>query len=156
MLEFLAHISSDGRKQSVLEHLHGTAVKAAEFASAFGAEEQGQLAGMAHDIGKYSAAFQRRIQGAAEQVDHSTAGAAECAKINEPYAAFAVMGHHGGLPDGGSRTDSIDSPTFSGRLQRAAKGKLADFSAWQSEIHLPKAVLLLINQRDPKEIEYAA
>lgn len=154
MLEFLAHISSDGRKQSVLEHLHGTAVKAAEFASAFGAEEQGQLAGMAHDIGKYSAAFQRRIQGAAEQVDHSTAGAAECAKINEPYAAFAVMGHHGGLPDGGSRTDSIDSPTFSGRLQRAAKGKLADYSAWQSEIHLPKAALPLINQRDPKEIMF--
>ena len=73
MIEFLAHISSDGRKQSVLEHLHGTAIKAAEFASAFGAEEQGRLAGMAHDIGKYSAAFQRRIQGAAEQVDHATA-----------------------------------------------------------------------------------
>lgn len=94
---------------------------------------------------------QRRIRGAAEQVDHATAGAAECAKTNELYAAFAVMGHHRGLPDGGSRTDSIDSPTFSGGLQRAAKGKLADYSAWQGEIHLPKAAPPLINQGDTKE-----
>lgn len=154
MTEFLAHISSNGRKQSMLEHLVGTAQKASLFAADFDAEEQGQLAGMVHDIGKYSDAFQRRIQGSTEQVDHSTAGAAECAKLNQLYAAFSVMGHHSGLPDGGSRTDSIDSLTFSGRLQKAAKGKLADCSAWQKEIKLPPAKLPQINNGNPKEMMF--
>ncbi len=154
MNNFVAHISVDGRKQSVKEHLMGTAVKASEFASVFNAEEQGQLVGLAHDIGKYSDAFQRRIQGSTEKVDHSTAGAAECAKLNQPYAAFAVMGHHGGLPDGGSRTDSIDSCTFSGRLQKARKGKVEDYAAWQKEIKLPQAKLPQINNRNPKEMMF--
>jgi hypothetical protein len=29
------------------------------------------LAGLLHDLGKYTAAFQRRLTGAAERVDHS-------------------------------------------------------------------------------------
>ena len=32
----------------------------------------------AHDIGKYSAAFQRRLTGDSRRVDHATAGAFEC------------------------------------------------------------------------------
>ena len=56
-----AHVSEDGtRTQTVYEHLHNTAVLAAGFGKAFGAAEQAYLAGMLHDIGKYSAAFQRR------------------------------------------------------------------------------------------------
>ena len=54
---YLAHIADDRREQSVLEHLDGTARRCAGFASAFGAGEQGRLAGLAHDIGKYSDAF---------------------------------------------------------------------------------------------------
>ena len=75
---FLAHRSEDQREQSISKHLNGAADLCAGFAAAFGAEEQGRLAGLAHDLGKYSAAFQRRLQGSAEHVDHSTAGAAEC------------------------------------------------------------------------------
>ena len=95
----------EARWQTVLEHLNGTAALCARFAAAFGAEDQGRLAGLAHDIGKYSAAFQRRLEGSAERVDHSTAGAAECCKLNLASAAFAVAGHHGGLPDGGGQAD---------------------------------------------------
>ena len=51
----LAHISEDGlRQQTVLEHLNGTASLAAGFAEPFGAAGQAYLAGMLHDIGKYS------------------------------------------------------------------------------------------------------
>ena len=50
--KFLAHIAEDGREQTVFEHL------AEEFSRPFGGEAQGLLAGTAHDIGKYSAAFQ--------------------------------------------------------------------------------------------------
>ena len=94
---YLAHRSEDGREQTVLEHLDAAAAACARSASAFGAGEQGRLAGLAHDIGKYSGAFQRRIRGEDIRVDHSTAGAWECAKLGQLPAAFALMGHHGGL-----------------------------------------------------------
>lgn len=96
-MQYLAHIAADGREQTVQAHLEGTAVLAAQFARPFGAEGQAELAGLAHDLGKYSAAFQRRLQGG-PKVDHSTAGAVECWKCKQPFAAFAVAGHHGGLP----------------------------------------------------------
>ena len=60
---YLAHLTEDGRTQTILEHLKGTASLCSAFAAAFDAEAQGHLAGMAHDIGKYSAAFQRRLPG---------------------------------------------------------------------------------------------
>lgn len=135
----LAHIAEDGREQTVLAHLEGTARLCGAFAEAFGAEEQGRLAGLAHDLGKYSADFQRRLRGSPEQVDHATAGAFECMKRGQPLAAFAVAGHHGGLPDGGGRGDSSDSGTFLGRMNRAAQGKLDDYNAWSGELSLPAA-----------------
>ena len=49
---YLAHLTEDGRTQTILEHLKGTASLCSAFAAAFDAEAQGQLAGMAHDIGK--------------------------------------------------------------------------------------------------------
>lgn len=60
------------------EHLRGTAERCARFASRFGEEERGYMLGYAHDIGKCSAAFQKRLLGGAK-VDHATAGALECA-----------------------------------------------------------------------------
>lgn len=137
---WLAHVSAeDGREQTILEHLAGTAELCSQFAAAFGAGEQGRLAGMAHDIGKYSDAFQLRIRGSSQKVDHSTAGAFECQRMGQPFAAFAVAGHHGGLPDGGSRTDHPEQSTFGGRMNRAAKGKLSPYDAWKQEISLSAA-----------------
>ena len=133
---FLAHIAQDGREQTVLEHLTGTAALAEAFARPFGAEEQAVLAGLAHDIGKYSAAFQRRLHGG-RKVDHATAGAYECWKLGQLYAAFAVAGHHGGLPDGGGKGDSPELPSLFGRMNRAAQGKLEPYGPWQSELALP-------------------
>ena len=136
MEAYLAHIAQDGREQTVLEHLTGTAELAAEFGASFGGEKQASLAGLAHDIGKYSAAFQRRLRGG-PRVDHSTAGAFACQKIGQPLAAFAVAGHHGGLPDGGGKGDSEDAPTFYGRMAQASRGKLEPCDAWHRELSLP-------------------
>ena len=138
---YLAHIAEDGREETVRSHLQDTARLAASFAAGFGAEEQGRLMGLAHDLGKYSASFQRHLRGAPNRVDHSTAGAVELWKRRQCPAAFAVAGHHGGLPDGGSRTDNCDQPTLLGRFNRAQMGKLADYSAWADEISLPQAQL---------------
>lgn len=135
---YLAHLTEDGRTQTILEHLKGTASLCSAFAAAFDAEAQGHLAGMAHDIGKYSAAFQRRLHGG-PKVDHASAGAFECLKTQQLAAAFAISGHHGGLPDGGSRGDAAGAGTFWGRINRASQGNLEDYHAWQSEFSLPHA-----------------
>lgn len=135
---YLAHLTEDGRTQTILEHLKGTASLCSAFAAAFDAEAQGHLAGMAHDIGKYSAAFQRRLHGG-PKVDHASAGAFECLKAQQLAAAFAISGHHGGLPDGGGRGDAAGTGTFWGRINRASQRNLEDYHAWQSEFSLPHA-----------------
>ncbi|CUP86583.1 CRISPR-associated endonuclease Cas3-HD [Flavonifractor plautii] len=56
-MTYLAHIAGDGRKQTAAEHLNGTAERCALFAAPFGAEELGRLAGLSHDLGKYSMEF---------------------------------------------------------------------------------------------------
>ena len=112
----IAHISDDERSQTVLAHLQNVALLAKSFAHPFSGDEQAELAGLAHDIGKYSDSFQNRLRGLPIRVDHSTAGAVECWGRGQPFAAFAVAGHHGGLPDGGSQTDGPDQTTLWGRI----------------------------------------
>ena len=106
---FFAHISEDKeRTQTVKEHLQGTAALAEAFAQPFGGGEQAKLAGKLHDIGKYSREFQHRLEGG-PKVDHSTAGGKEAFQLRQLEAAFAVMGHHGGLPDYGGKNDTGDT-----------------------------------------------
>ena len=133
---YLAHISDDNRIQSVYSHLTGTSVRAKAFATSFGGESQAELAGLAHDIGKYSEAFQSHLHGEPKQVDHSTAGAVECWQRGQPFAAFAVAGHHGGLPNGGNQTDGSDQSTLWGRVKRA--GSLEPYGRWEQEVTLPE------------------
>lgn len=105
--------------QPLETHLENVARKAATFASAFGAEQWGFAAGLAHDLGKFSEAFQRYLETAgdyhraeledsrdapamAARIDHSSAGAQECVrKFDLPghLLAYAVSGHHAGLLD---------------------------------------------------------
>ena len=132
---FLAHISEDReRMQTVKEHLQGTAALAEAFAQPFGGGEQAKLAGKLHDIGKYSREFQHRLEGG-PKVDHSTAGGKEAFQLRQFEAAFAVMGHHGGLPDYGGKNDTGDTSTLYGRQQK----KVPDYSAWKQEIALSPA-----------------
>lgn len=135
-LRDLAHISADGlREQTVAEHLLGTAELAARFGVAFGAAEEARLAGLLHDIGKCSDAFQARLKGG-ERCDHSTAGVLEAIARQNLPVAFAVAGHHGGLPDGGAAGDTADAPTLMGRRQR----RVADYSRFAKQITLPEKV----------------
>ena len=145
----LAHLAQDGRTQTVAEHLRGTAQKSSSFAQSFAAGGQGALAGLAHDLGKYASAFQRRLLDDGPKVDHATAGAFECTRRGQVFAAFAVAGHHGGLPDGGSPGDGPDCASFWGRMNRAGKGKLEDYASWQEELSLPQAAIPDYAQRDP-------
>lgn len=139
---FLAHTDPEnGREQTVLEHLKGTACLAAEFAAAFGAAEEGKRCGMLHDIGKYSDAFQRRIRNSGERVDHSTAGALKAWELRDVPAALSVAGHHGGLPNVGTKMDAETEASLWARVNRAQKNGLADCSAFQTEVEIPAAKL---------------
>lgn len=150
---FLAHIADDGRTQTVLAHLQGTAALAKKFAGTFGGEAQAELAALAHDIGKYTSAFQKRLYGDPARVDHSTAGAVECWRARQPFAAFAVAGHHGGLPNGGSLTDGPEENTLLGRLKRGERGYLEPYDAWKKEVSLPQADIpaFLLRQNEALE-----
>lgn len=126
-----AHIAEDGRVQTVQQHLEGVAQLARQFGGAFGAGELAYQCGLVHDIGKYTAGFQRRIWENGPIVDHATAGAREIARQNGALAAYCVAGHHGGLPDGGGRGDGPDSGTLMGRLNKP----LEPYGAYAAEIH---------------------
>ena len=121
---FYAHIREDGTAQTVEDHLRGTAERCARFASRFGEADRGYMLGYAHDIGKCSAEFQKRLQGG-PKVDHATAGALACAKAGEDLMACCAAGHHGGLPDyGNPRVDPPGAPTCVGRLKKGLSGGL--------------------------------
>ena len=132
MAEYLAHISEDGRQQTVKSHLDGTATLCGGFAAAFGAEKLAWMVGLSHDIGKYSEPFQRRIRKEKIFTDHSTAGAQQAASILGGPAAYCIAGHHGGLPDGGGRGDTADCSTLYGRLKR----QVAPYDAFSAEVKL--------------------
>lgn len=102
--------------ESLPAHLQEVAEKAADFASRFGCAEVARKAGLWHDFGKFSDAFQNYLKNAqrdteegdrpgkpARGPDHATAGArhAVAAKPGLGHLlAYAIAGHHAGLPDG--------------------------------------------------------
>src|SRR5436309_8756451 len=82
------------------EHLSDVAERARSFAAAFGAGEEAYLAGLLHDLGKYSDAFTRRLEGREAGLDHWSLGAwAALARFQKSglAAALAIQGHHVGL-----------------------------------------------------------
>ena len=114
-LEPIAHVLPEDLQVThpLEEHLSTVSQLAGKMASEFGAEEWGKIAGLWHDLGKYSDDFQSYIRGksgyeahlvdaTAGRVNHSSAGAlhAEAAfgKLGL-VLAYLIAGHHAGLPD---------------------------------------------------------
>lgn len=98
---FLGHSQNQsGHEEPLREHLKSVAVRAAQYASAFGADGEAYLAGLLHDLGKYGVLFQRRLRGLEKGIDHWSAGAwtafTSC-RHKGMAAALAIQGHHLGL-----------------------------------------------------------
>jgi len=99
--------------QKLEEHLKNVAKMAAEFAKPFGGEEWAYLAGLWHDLGKYSNEFQEKlyrengldahIETRPGRVVHSEAGGhvpmLKGWKGLDRLLSWLIMGHHAGLAD---------------------------------------------------------
>lgn len=89
--------------QPLEKHLNNVANLAAEFAELFGGQEWARLAGLWHDLGKYSPDFQRRLAGENIRVVHSEAGGHLASlkgwKSADRILSWLIMGHHAGLAD---------------------------------------------------------
>ncbi len=122
--------------QPLSEHLRNTAEMARSFGSYANIADLAYIAGLLHDLGKYSIEFQKRLEGG-PRVDHSTAGAKELKVFlqgtpQEVFAqllAYPIMGHHAGLPDYGHDTD-LEGGTVCARWKKS----LPDYSAYRQEI----------------------
>jgi CRISPR-associated endonuclease/helicase Cas3 len=124
-------------------HLREVSRLAGHFGEAFNAGALCAHAGLFHDLGKYSAAFQARLHGSTVTVDHSTAGAAivnKRAAATDRFAAeligYAIAGHHAGLPDRRGTTGS----SLTERLARFDEGTLDP--VWQQELPGPVGPLM--------------
>ncbi len=129
MPEYFAH-SFEGKPvkewQLLEDHLVGVARLAKSFADEFVSGDWAYLAGLWHNIGKYSEDFQKMLLASADahietklgKVDHSTAGAIHAVeRFNKVGRIFSylVAGHHAGLPDW--QTDSAGRKSLVQRLQ---------------------------------------
>ena len=154
-------VGSQGLEKEPLEaHLELVAngdaatLGAARFAAAFGAGEWGHIAGLWHDLGKYSREFQEYLEVASQaesdrhslrkrRVDHSTAGAQHAAKrcrgISGRVLAYCIAGHHAGLPDENAPSGQ------SGLADRLQKTGLPDYSDAPKQLlnHAPPTELRL-------------
>ena len=155
---YYAHVreSADGNKeyQTVAQHLTGTAELCRSFAAAFGAEADGELAGLAHDIGKCTEESQDRLLNDGPIVDHATAGAMACAMRGNRYVSACVAGHHGGLPDfGNMRTARKDDGTFYGRLLKGRDEQCLE-RCGESGVTLPPPTVSAAQKLDPLQASF--
>lgn len=111
--------TSDHGYETCVEHLSMTAALSGAFAATFNQLDEGLIAGLYHDEGKYSDAFQQRIRDPEHtaKCDHSSAGALQAWRSMHNIAALAIAAHHAGLTDMGTPGD-IDDATWFARLRR--------------------------------------
>ncbi len=117
-------------------HLEATGDLAEAFLARAGLQGFGLAAGLLHDVGKYTQAFQRRLAGSTERVNHSTAGAKIAMERYGPFfgklLAYCVAGHHTGLANGAG--ESRRTSTLKERLREEIEPL---DPAWKAEVALP-------------------
>lgn len=127
-------------------HLSQVGDRAAAFATLFGAGELARAAGLLHDIGKCSEAYQAYIRG--QQLkgpDHSTAGARAAVEAYGKLGrliAFGVAGHHSGLMDGVDRKGEGRGRSLSDRLDPTAYS-IPSHDGWRDHVLGPPTLAAL-------------
>lgn len=103
-MDFIAHSKNiSGIEHKLADHLNDVASQMIKFSINDNFKKVFKITGLLHDIGKYQPAFQTYLQegGRRGSVPHASWGAAFSKKYTQIEAAFAIDGHHKGLPDKG-------------------------------------------------------
>lgn len=154
--------------QSLEDHLANTAERAAQFMQVFDCASWGTAAGLLHDMGKASDAFQRRLHGSNEKVVHSNSGACGAQYLYDEdiggLLSFVIAGHHGGMPNGfqrsftkkgievpgsksplSKRLDSVDCATMKAELKevKALLTKKGEVVPTKGELVIPNFLMKL-------------
>lgn len=149
--EVYAH-SKEGAPKSewhtLRDHLESVACLAARFASKWGAEQWGHYAGLWHDLGKFSAAFQAMISADAEaersKVNHSSAGALLAMEELDELGlllALVIAGHHAGLANANELCEKRLKDSERHHLEAArAGGATADWVKMNAKLQQPSGI----------------
>ena len=108
-MRYYAHTAKDergepvpersGRWQPLATHLRNVAELSKGFGAPLGLAAEAELAGLLHDLGKYAKRFQARLRDSSiHGINHWAAGATHAAELHLHNSAFAVDGHHTGMP----------------------------------------------------------
>ncbi len=99
MAEYYGHSDNPhGQWQLLRDHLQGVARRTQEHLKGWQGQAEGEFCGLAHDLGKYPDSFQDRLRGIGSGLDHWSAGAFLALQQHLLASAFAIYGHHVGLP----------------------------------------------------------
>ena len=131
--------------QPLTNHLEATARLAKARGEPLGLGATAEMAGKFHDLGKYDPAFDAVLRGENVRVDHSTAGAKVLLDLVPPHLkpcaqvlAYAILGHHAGLPDRNNATNACMDQRIAGFrdvLPADVKAELAaDFAPVANEL----------------------
>ena len=133
-MPYYAHTKEDEPEehwQTIKEHSEQVAEKVCELSAGFCHPNYAWNLGLLHDICKYQANFQRRLQRKTIAVEHSVCGAKECNEYGLYLPGqYCIAGHHSGLPDLGTDTESPENSTLLARLNRPVQ----DYSAFRQEL----------------------
>ncbi len=180
----VAHVRRDGKaRQSLESHLTGVSDLAFEFAAKLQLAPQGELIGLLHDLGKYSASFQAYLQSATNllnpdadedyvdtaglkgKIDHSSSGAQFIWKTLSPKAplaaqilALCVASHHSGLIDClAMSTGQPAEDIFSRRMRKPGERTHLDEVLQKADADLlERARALLANPETTQAFQYWA
>lgn len=117
----MTHYAHSGRLEDrgewrlLADHLEATADLAASPGSALGLGNAARLAGLFHDFDKHDPEFDRVLRREDVRVDHWTAGCSLLLQRVPPtlrpvaeVLAYAILGHHAGLPNRRGSEGSLD------------------------------------------------
>lgn len=142
-----AHISEDGRKQTLKEHLENVSRMAEDFCIPM-LKPMARRSGELHDIGKAAEDFQQRLYGSKKSFCHAACGAIEYQKLSdfEDMIAwlmeYCIASHHTGLLDGQGSGQEL--ATLKNMLGKKYSGS-ADYSRYKEIV--PEVLLSAEEQK---------